>query len=91
MVSTSAARRQVNVRVESDVYDQLAAQAKRDRRSIPQTARLLLRDALSARRDQPFEQGSDVGDLAALATAGGAFDWVAEEPEIYAATSGEPL
>lgn len=91
MANTSAARKQVNVRVEGEVYDQLAARAKRDRRSIPQTARLLLSDALNVPADQPFEQGSDAGNIAALATAGGAFEWVAEEPEIYAATPGEPL
>lgn len=91
MASIPAARKQVNVRVEREVYDQLAARARRDRRSIPQTARLLLSDALNGAGRQPDAQGEDIGDLAALATAGGAFEWVAEEPEVYTATSGEAL
>ena len=51
MAGTSTARKQVYVRVEGEVYDQLAA----------------------------------------LAVAGGAFDWAREEPDIYDATLGEQL
>ena len=30
-------------------------------------------------------------EIAHLAAAGGAFDWLAEEPELYDDTCGEPL
>lgn len=91
MGDTSSANRQVNVRVDDGVYDQLVARAKRERRTVPQTARLLLSDALNAPVGPPREPESGVPDLAALAVAGGAFQWVAEEPEVYSATSGESL
>ena len=30
-------------------------------------------------------------EIGALAAGGGAFDWLADEPELYDDTSGEPL
>jgi hypothetical protein len=39
-----------------------------------------------ARKDDIASQ-----EIAALAMAGGAFDWLADEPDLYDDTCGEPL
>ena len=91
MASTPLAQKQVNIRVEDDVFKQLEARARTERRSIPQTVRLLLSDALNAHGDGAVEKESDIEEYATLASAGGAIDWVSEEPELYTSESGEML
>lgn len=85
-------RRQVNVRIEPDLYAALQALARQERRSVPQAARVLMEDGLRHRAGGGVPM-DDVGasEIARLATAGGAFDWLAEEPELYDDASGEPL
>lgn len=34
---------------------------------------------------------ADASELAAIAEKGGAFDWLADEPELYSAEDGEPV
>lgn len=85
-------RKQLNVRIESALYRALEVVARQEQRSVPQTARQLLEAGLRQRvhgaaniDDIPSQ------DIASLAAAGGAFDWLAEEPDIYDDTHGEPL
>lgn len=85
-------RRQLNVRIESVLYRTLEVVARQEQRSVPQTARQLLEAGLRQR----VHGAANIDDLssqdiAALAAAGGAFDWLAEEPDIYDDTHGEPL
>jgi|SRR5581483_1564277 len=83
---------QVNIRVEAKLYQTLRAIAGQERRSVPQTALHLLEAGLRQRlggqvsKDDPPSQ-----DIATLAAAGGAFDWLADEPDLYDDASGEPL
>ena len=85
-------RKQVNIRIEPPLYQALEAVAGQEHRSIPQTARQLLEEGLQHRVG-----GQVIGDeissheIATLAAAGGAFDWLAEEPDLYDDTWGEPL
>ena len=39
----------------------------------------------------PGPDARDGADLAAIAERGGAFDWLAEEPELYSLRDGEPV
>ncbi len=85
-------RKQVNIRIEREVYQALAALARQERRSVSQAARQLLEESL-----QQHLEGRAIADdtpgqaIGPLAAAGGAFDWLAEEPDLYDDTCGEPL
>lgn len=91
-MAVASARKQVNIRVESALYRALEAIARQERRSVPQAARLLLEEGLRQRTNgRPIGDDTPSSDIAALAAAGGAFDWLAEEPDLYDDTCGEPL
>jgi hypothetical protein len=88
----ASARKQVNIRLEPSFYRDLEAIARQERRSVPQTALLLMEEGLR-RRTGAKASGDDApgAEIAPLAMAGGAFDWLAEEPDLYDDTCGEPL
>jgi hypothetical protein len=84
--------RQINIRVDGALYQALEALARQERRSVSQIARQLLEDGFQQRLGHGVEVNDTVGqDIAVLAAAGGAFDWLAEEPDVYDDTCGEPL
>ncbi len=87
-----ASQRQLNVRVDSRLFRALEGIARRERRSVPQTARLLLEEALE-RRAEPAMPMDDAPSerIAELANVGGAFDWLRDEPDVYSDSMGEPL
>lgn len=90
--TTSVRRKQVNIRLEAALYRTLQAIAGQERRSVPQTVLHLLEAGLQQRIRGPLsEDDTPSREIAALASAGGAFDWLADEPEVYDDTCGEPL
>lgn len=85
-------RKQVNLRVEPALYQALETVARQERRSVPQAARQLIEEGLrhhAGGRMPPDDTAAH--EIAALAASGGAFDWLADEPELYDDTSGEPV
>jgi hypothetical protein len=85
-------RKQVNIRLEAALYHTLQVIARQERRSVPQTALQLLEAGLRQRvGGQISGQDTPSREIAALAAAGGAFDWLADEPDLYDDTCGEPL
>ncbi len=85
-------QKQVNVRLELAMYHALEALARQERRSVSQTARQLMEEGLQRRLGHgAMADDTSSQEIAALAVAGGAFDWLAEEPDLYDDTSGEPL
>jgi hypothetical protein len=85
-------RVQVNVRVDAALHRALEAVAREERRSVAQTARQLMEDGLRQRTGGRASTDDLAAEqLAALAERGRAFDWLAEEPDRYDETSGEPL
>jgi len=84
-------RRQVNIRIDAPLYGVLQRLARQDGRSVPQMAQRLIEDGLRQRAGG-HAGGDDVpsAQLAALAVSGGAFDWLADEPDLYDDASGEP-
>jgi len=85
-------RRQVNVRVEPALYQALEALARQEGRSVSQAARQSIEAGLRQRLGSLAVADDTSGqEIAALAAAGGAFDWLAEEPDLYDDTCGEPL
>lgn len=92
MSTQTKVNRQINVRVEPAVYQIIAVLARQERRSVAQMVRQLMEDGLRQRALEwsPVDDTSR-DDIAALASAGGAFDWLAEEPDLYDDTCGEPL
>ena len=84
--------RQINVRVDPAFYRALETLARQERRSIAQEARQLLEDGLRQRLgSRALEDDASGQEIATLAVAGGAFDWLAAEPDVYDDTCGEPL
>jgi len=91
-MAVASSRRQVNMRVETALYRALEAIARQERRSVPQAARLLMEEGLRCRTGGKGSGDDAPGaEIASLATAGGAFDWLADEPDLYDDTCGEPL
>jgi hypothetical protein len=90
--TTRAGRKQVNIRLEPALYQTLESIARHERRSVPQTARQLI-EAGVRQHVGGRARGDDIAsqEIAALAMAGGAFDWLADEPDLYDDTCGEPL
>ncbi len=59
---------------------------------MPQVARLLLEEGLRYRLGGKSGADDPPGvEIAVLAASGGAFDWLAEEPDLYDDTCGEPI
>lgn len=87
-----AQRKQVNIRIESALHQTLKTLARQERRSVSQTALRLLEDGLRQRLNgRTSTDDTPSKEIAALAAAGGAFDWLADEPDLYDDTCGEPL
>ena len=87
-----AESRQVNIRVQPILYEALEAVARHDRRSLPQVVRQMLEDGLRLRADAHTTPDDTAGrEIARLAAAGGAFDWLDEEPDLYDDGDGEPI
>lgn len=86
------AQRQINVRVSPAVYRTLEAMAREERRSVPQVVRHLIEDGMRQRvRGGMVAEETPPWEVARLADAGGAFDWLADEPDLYDDRSGEPV
>ena len=82
--------RQINVRVDPH-STRLRDLARQERRSISQ-GRQLLEDGLRQRLgSRAIEDDISGQEIAILAAAGGAFDWLAAESDVYDDTCGEPL
>ena len=87
-----AQRRQVNIRVQPVLCEALESIARQERRSLPQVVRQLLEDGLRLRADARTAPDDTAGrEIARLAAAGGAFDWLDEEPDLYDDGDGEPI
>ena len=87
-----AQRRQVNIRVQPVLYEALESIARQEQRSLPQVVRQLLEDGLRLRADAHTTPDDTAGrEIARLAAAGGAFDWLDEEPDLYDDGDGEPI
>ena len=90
--SSTERSRQINVRVDPAFYQALETLARQERRSISQVARQLLEDGLRQRLgNRAVEDDTSGQEIAPLAAAGGAFDWLAAEPDLYDDSCGEPL
>ena len=78
--------------MESALYRTLEAVARQDRRSVPQMAKHLLADALKQRLEGRAALDDTVAEnIGALAQAGGAFDWLGDEPDLYDDSLGRPV
>lgn len=76
-MQTKSERRQVKIRVNDALFRSVEAIARQERRSIPQTARLLIEEGLRQRLGKgALSDEVAAADIAALAAAGGAFDWL---------------
>jgi hypothetical protein len=90
--ATVGQRRQLNIRIDARLYEALEVLARDEQRSVAQVAGLLVHEALRHRLDgRTTRDDAPAHDIAALADAGGAFSWLAAEPDPYDDTSGEPL
>jgi hypothetical protein len=88
----SIADKQVNIRVGAAFYRVLETVARQERRSVPQTVRLLLEEGLRRHiSGVPYSEDTPGTEVGTLAAAGGSFDWLAQEPDLYDDTCGEPL
>ena len=91
-MAIDAAQKQVNIRIQPSLYRALEAIARQERRSVPQAARLMLEEGLQRRMSSHSPTDDTRGaDIATLALAGNAFQWLENEPDLYDDTCGEPV
>lgn len=84
--------RQVNLRVDARLYQALEMIAREEQRSVAQVARHLVDEGLGHRLDGRTTRDDVAAHaVARLAQAGGAFTWLADEPDLYDDGAGEPL
>ncbi len=79
----------MNVRIGEGLYRAVAAVARHERRSIPQTVLQLLEEGLRQRVEGRADE-LRATDIARLAEVGNALAWLDDEPELYDERSGEP-
>lgn len=91
-MAVGSRRKQVNLRLDRSMYRTLETIGRQERRTVPQMARVLLEEALSHRAGG-VRWGDDApgGQIAQLAEAGRAFDWLVAEPDLYDDTCGQPM
>ena len=90
--SRKVGRRQINLRVDAQLYATLEALARDEQRSVAQVARRLVDEGLGHRVNGPATRDDTPGvAIAPLADAGRAFTWLATEPDLYDDNSGEGL
>jgi hypothetical protein len=79
------------MRVGDQLYSALTSIARDEHWTIPQAARILLEEGLRQRTGAAATTDDTPSvAIAAMAAAGGAFDWLDHEPELYDDTCGEP-
>jgi len=89
-MSTESALREINISIQPSTFRAIELVARRDHRSVPQMAEVLLEEALRRRSTTDSDDTNSL-DLAALAAAGGGFDWLNGESDLYDDSCGEPL
>ena len=81
--------RLVTVPMTPGAYHALETLSAEQGQSIPQAAQSLVEEALRERQAAPRDLSGLA--MAAMAQAGGGFDWLADEPDLYDDTCGEPM
>ena len=76
-MAMGTSQRQVNIQVESALYQTLEAIAMAEKRSVPEAAKELVAEGVQYRisQDNSFKDLTS-GEMVALAMAGGAFSWL---------------
>ncbi|HLK55326.1 MAG TPA: hypothetical protein VKU00_02100 [Chthonomonadaceae bacterium] len=91
-MAVMSSQKQVKIRLDSALYRALETLARQKRLSIPRAARLLVEEGLQYRfGGQLLNDDTPGSEIAKMALTGGAFDWLADEPDLYDDTCGEPL
>ena len=84
---------QLNVKLSDEQMEEFRRYAKRRRTPASWLMKDYIEYLLAGGRPviPPSVDAPTGADLASLAQAGRAFDWLAEEPELYSPTDGEPM
>lgn len=82
--------KQITLEIGSTLYHALESIAQKERRSVTQAALFLLEESLRQRGGDLPSDDVPALEISALARAGGAFDWLADEPDLYDDACGEP-
>ena len=91
-MTTTRSEMEVSIRMERALYRAVESMALQQQRSVSQTARLLLEEALRRRTvGRTSDDDTPSVEIAGLAAVGGSFDWLREEPDLYDDICGEPV
>ncbi len=83
---------QLNVRISDEELSELRRFADRRRTPVSWLIRDYVQYLIGGGEPVPPEAGAPTpAELAALAQHGGAFDWLADEPDLYSLADGEPV
>lgn len=88
----TAEKKRIDLSLEKSFYDKLKVIANEEKRSVPNTALYLMEEGVKHRQER-HSTSDDIpsSSLANLAEKGGSFDWLADEPDLYDDTCGEPI
>ena len=83
---------QLNVKLSEDKIDAIRQYAARRRTPVSWLIKDYIDYLLAGGKPLlPPDDSPTSAELAALAQHGGAFDWLADEPELYSIEDGEPV
>lgn len=84
---------QLNVKLSEERLDALRRYAARRRTPVSWLIKDYVDYLLGGGRPvlSPAAEAPTAAELAALAQHGGAFDWLADEPDLYSSDDGEPV
>jgi len=84
-------QKQINIRVDSIIHRTIETVARQERRTVGQMVRLLIEEGLKVHSSERRQEDTSAHEIASLAVAGRAFEWLNDEPDIYDDSSGEPV
>ena len=82
---------QLNVKLPPDDLDHLRRLAHRRKTTVSWLIRDYVRYLRAGGPPVEYDDEPSTDELLRLSAASGAFDWLADEPDLYSAADGEPL
>ena len=82
---------QVQIALQPEMYNVLERIARQEQQSVSQTVQHLLQEKLVQADADTLEVDISAASIAQLAMAGQAWDWLADEPDLYDDACGEAV
>lgn len=82
--------KQLQIALHPQIYDAIERIAEDEHQSISQVIEHLLEEQVGTQKIRVSSDDVSAEEIGTLAATGGAFDWLADEPDLYDDACGEP-